>query len=73
MAVRDISEGGARFAKAGNLAVGDEVSLTFPGINAITGKIVRDASHSFGVQFAPSRLRPEELRDLVTVPAHRAA
>ena len=71
--VRDISEGGVRFAKAGNLAVGDEVSLTFPGVNAITGKVMRDAGHSYGVQFGPSRLRPEELRDLVTAPAHRAA
>ena len=49
-----------------NLAVGDQVALTFPGMKAIAGTIVRNGGDSFGVSFTPSRLRPEELRDLVT-------
>jgi hypothetical protein len=64
--VYDVSEGGTRIEATNNLAVGDHVALTFPGMKAITGTIVRDAGDSFGMSFAPSKLRPEELRDLVT-------
>jgi methyl-accepting chemotaxis protein len=71
--VQDISEGGARIAKVDALAVGETVGLTFPGTNAIAGEIVRDGGDSLGVQFTPSRLRLEELRDLVTAPEHRVA
>ena len=53
---------------AENLKVNDVIALTFAGMNAIAGKIVRDGGDSFGVWFTPSRLRPEELRDLVTTP-----
>ena len=72
VSVRDVSEGGARIVGADNLAVGDEVALTFPGMKAITGLIVRNAGYNTGICFAPSRLRLEELRDLVTA-AERAA
>jgi len=64
--VHDISEGGARIDNAGTLAVGTEITLTFPGMKAIAGKIVRDSGDNCGVCFIPSRLRAEELRDLVT-------
>lgn len=66
VAVRDVSEGGARIVSADNLKVGDQVELTFPGMKAIAGAIVRNGGDNLGVCFAPSRLRPEELRDLVT-------
>jgi methyl-accepting chemotaxis protein len=72
VAVRDISEGGACVDVADNLAVGDEVALTFPGTKAIAGAIVRNGGDSFGICFMPSRLRPDELRDLVTAPEQAA-
>ncbi len=64
--VLDVSEGGARIGGVDRLSVGDEVTLTFLGMKAIAGKIVDDAGDTFGVCFTPSRLRLEELRDLVT-------
>jgi methyl-accepting chemotaxis protein len=70
--VYDISEGGVRIDVADKLAVGGQIALTFPGMKAIAGKIVRDGGDSFGVSFMPSRLRAEELRDLVTA-TERAA
>jgi len=66
VAVHDVSEGGARIAKAIALSLGAEITLTFSGMKTITGNIVRDAGDSYGVCFMPSRLRVEELRDLVT-------
>ena len=72
VSVHDVSEGGTRIDAVNNLAVGDHVALTFPGMKAIAGTIVRDSGEGFGVSFAPSRLRPEELRDLVTA-VERAA
>jgi hypothetical protein len=66
IAVQDVSEGGARIGATARLAIGDDVAVTFPGMKAIAGKIVRDGGASYGVCFTPSRLRPEELRDLVT-------
>jgi hypothetical protein len=66
VAVHDISEGGARIAAVRNLALGHQVALTFPGMKAITGTVARCGSESLGVSFSPSRLRLEELRDLVT-------
>lgn len=71
--VQDISEGGARIDKTRTLAVGDAVSLTFPGTDTIAGEIVRDGGDDLGVQFKPSRLRLEELRNLVTAPQHQVA
>ena len=44
----------------------DEIGLTFPGMNPISGKVVREGGGTYGVCFMPSRLRIEELRDLVT-------
>jgi methyl-accepting chemotaxis protein len=64
--VHDVSEGGARIGAAAKLAIGDEVALTFGGVKAITGRIVRADGDNYGVCFEPSRLRAEELRDLVT-------
>jgi methyl-accepting chemotaxis protein len=72
VAVHDVSEGGARVAATTALAIGDHIALTFPGMKAIAGKIVRVGGGSCGVCFMPSRLRPEELRDLVTVQASAA-
>jgi hypothetical protein len=70
--VLDVSEGGARIGGPARLNVGDDVALTFKDMKAIAGKIVREAGDSFGVCFAPSRLRLEELRDLVTAPGQAA-
>jgi PilZ domain len=66
VAVLDISEGGARIDVAENLAVGDQVALTFPGMKAITAEVVRNSVDGFGICFKPARLRLDELRDLVT-------
>jgi methyl-accepting chemotaxis protein len=72
VSVYDISEGGTRIDAMDNIAVDDQVALTFPGMKAIAGTIVRNGGDSLGVCFTPSRLRPEELRDLVTA-VERAA
>jgi methyl-accepting chemotaxis protein len=66
VSVLDVSEGGARLGATDNLTVGDQVALTFPGMKAIAGTIARSGDGSLGVCFSPSRLRLEELRDLVT-------
>jgi methyl-accepting chemotaxis protein len=66
ISVYDVSEGGARIGTSNDLAVGDEVALTFKGMKAIAGTIVRNGGDNLGICFAPYRLRPEELRDLVT-------
>jgi len=72
VSVYDVSEGGSRIDPIANLAVGDEIALTFPGMNAVAGTIVRNGGDNLGISFTPSRLRPEELRDLVTA-VERAA
>ena len=64
--VLDVSEGGVRIDAAENIAVGDQVALTFPGMKAITAEVVRGTGDGFGLCFTPARLRLEELRDLVT-------
>lgn len=64
--VLDVSEGGVRIDAAENIAVGDQVALTFPGMKAIIAEVVRETGDGFGLCFAPARLRLEELRDLVT-------
>ncbi len=64
--VFDVSEGGARIATDIGFKVGDSVQITFKDMKPVIGQIVRDAGDSFGVCFSPARLRPEELRDLVT-------
>ena len=66
VAVHDISEGGARIDGEANLALGDQVALTFPGMKAIAAEVVRRSDDGFGICFRPARLRLEELRDLVT-------
>jgi methyl-accepting chemotaxis protein len=71
VAVHDVSQGGARIDAVERLGVGDQIALTLPGMNAIAGEIVR-GGNQFGVSFTPARLRPEELRDLVTA-SERAA
>ena len=65
VAVHDLSLGGARIGGVDGLVAGDRIALTFVGMKAITGEIVR-GGETHGVCFAPARLRPEELRDLVT-------
>jgi methyl-accepting chemotaxis protein len=72
VSVCDVSEGGACIDTLKNLVVGDQIALTFPGMKAIKGTIARDGGDSLGIYFSPSRLRPEELRDLVTA-VERAA
>ena len=64
--VHDISQGGARIYAVQKVTTGDQVTLTFSGMNAISGQIVRHSDNEPGVCFSPARLRPEELRDLVT-------
>ncbi len=71
VAVHDVSQGGARIDAVARLEVGDQIALTFPDMNAIAGEIVRVGTQ-FGVSFTPARLRPEELRDLVTAPERAA-
>ena len=63
--VYDISIGGAHVGAVPGLAVGAQVALTFAGMKTIAGEIVREGE-SCGVCFTSARLRPEELRDLVT-------
>src|SRR5690606_25546308 len=64
--VYDISEGGARIGAVPGLTLGEPVALMLPGLQPIAGEIVREAGNSWGVCFKPSRLRLDELRDLVT-------
>jgi len=71
VAVHDVSLGGARIAGIDGLKVGDLIALTFAGMKAIAGEIVRSGAKC-GVCFTPARLRPEELRDLVTASAKAA-
>jgi methyl-accepting chemotaxis protein len=69
--VHDISQGGARIEAVTQLRIGSCITLTLPGKKTIAGEIVRDDGQ-FGVCFTPARLRPEELRDLVTAPEQAA-
>lgn len=71
VAVHDVSLGGACILGVERLKVGDQIALTFAGMKAIAGEIVRDGE-ACGVCFKPARLRPEELRDLVTAPGKAA-
>ena len=71
IAVHDVSIGGARIGSVDGLATGDQIALTLPGLKTIAGQIVREGE-TCGVCFTPARLRPEELRDLVTKPAQAA-
>ena len=66
VAVRDISEGGARIDAPRSLCVGEHVALTFPGMKRLTAEVVRSTRDSFGLCFTPARMPLEELRDLVT-------
>jgi methyl-accepting chemotaxis protein len=70
--IYDVSQGGVRIDAVQKLSVGDEVALTFSGMNAITGRIVRHGDGHLGVCFSPALLRAEELRDLVTKPSRAA-
>jgi hypothetical protein len=70
--IQDVSEGGARIAAAAKFAVGSNVAVTFPGMKPILGIVMRDGGDNVGISFAPSRLRAEELRDLVTAKAQAA-
>jgi methyl-accepting chemotaxis protein len=72
VAVHDISEGGARIGHIANLALGDQVALTLPGMKMITAEVVRHTDDSLGLRFKPVRLRLEELRELVTAQAEAA-
>jgi methyl-accepting chemotaxis protein len=66
VAVRDISEGGARIDAPRSLCVGEHVALTFPAMKRLTAEVVRSTRDSFGLCFTPARMPLEELRDLVT-------
>ncbi len=69
--VRDVSIGGARVGAVEGLAVGDAVAVTFAGRQPIGAEIVR-VGETIGLCFTPARLRPEELRELVTLPQKAA-
>ncbi len=71
VAVHDVSQGGARIEALELLGIGDQVALTFSGMKAIVGQVVRVGDH-VGISFTPARLRLEELRDLVTKPSQAA-
>lgn len=71
-AVQDVSEGGARIVALRSLPGGAEIAVTFPGMKPIAAKVVRVDGRDCGICFAPSRLRAEELRDLVTAKAQAA-
>ena len=70
--VQDVSEGGARIAATIKFAVGSKIAVTFPGMNPISGIVARDGGDDVGISFAPSRLRAEELRDLVSATSKAA-
>jgi DNA-binding FrmR family transcriptional regulator len=67
--VHDVGQGGARIDAVERLGVGDQIALTFAGMRAIAGQVVRS---NLGVCFTPARLRLEELRDQVTKPSRAA-
>ncbi len=71
VSVHDVSLGGACIGCVNRLKVGDQIALTFAGMKAIASEIVHDGE-TCGVCFKPARLRPEELRDLVTAPGKAA-
>ena len=64
--VLDIGEGGALIDIVENVAIGDHVVLTFPGVKAIAAEAVRSGGDGFRICFKPACLRLEDLRDLVT-------
>ena len=66
VSVQTSAQAGRISGRRDNCSIGDQVALTFPGMKAIAGTIVRNGGDNLGVCFTPSRLRPEELRDLVT-------
>jgi len=70
--VLDISEGGVRIEVLHDLAVGDQIAVTFPGMKAIAAEVMRKSGEGLGLRFTPGRLRLEELRDLVTSPERAA-
>jgi hypothetical protein len=70
--VHDVSQGGARIDAVERLGVGDQIALTFAGMRAIAGQVVRTSGGHLGVCFTPARLRLEELRDQVTKPSRAA-
>jgi methyl-accepting chemotaxis protein len=67
--VLDIGEGGARVEQIPGLATGKRVTLTFKGLHAVEGIIVRDGVDSFGIRFEPSKLKVEEVRHLIALAA----
>ncbi len=70
--VQDVSEGGARIAAVIKLTIGSKIAVTFPGMKPIAATVARDGGDNVGVSFAPSRLRAEELRDLITATSEAA-
>jgi len=70
--VLDISEGGARIQVVDDIAVGERLAVTFPGMKAIAAEVLRKSADGLGLCFTPACLRLEELRDLVTSPERAA-
>jgi methyl-accepting chemotaxis protein len=65
--VRDVSESGARIAGVEGLTVGTPLVLTFRGLHAVEGTVVRNAEDGgFGICFEPQKLKTEEVRRLIT-------
>jgi methyl-accepting chemotaxis protein len=63
--VLDISESGARIAKIQGIELGTTLTLTFPGLHPVAGKIIRAAEDGFGVAFEPQKLKTEEVRRVI--------
>jgi methyl-accepting chemotaxis protein len=63
--VLDISESGARIAMVEGVELGTALTLTFPGLHPVAGRIVRVAEDGFGVGFEPQKLKTEEVRRVI--------
>jgi methyl-accepting chemotaxis protein len=63
--VLDISESGAKIARIQGIELGMTLTLTFPGLDPVAGKIVRASEDGFGVAFEPQKLKAEEVRRVI--------
>jgi methyl-accepting chemotaxis protein len=67
--VHDVSEGGARVEMVAGWQVGALVTVSLPGLDPVRATIVRDGRDGLGLSFEPSKLRPDEIRHLLTIAA----
>jgi methyl-accepting chemotaxis protein len=59
--VFDVSRGGARIAAVPNVAIGDDVIVTFDDLRPVAGKVAWVANGCFGARFTPAMLDAAEL------------